>query len=101
MSTNVGDMSQAKRGRPAGLLLNHESVRFALGTRPQSWLASEAGISTAHLSEMLAGTKGATPEVAERIVKVLGAPKGMLFPESLEFRVAVRHFVASAVEAAA
>ena len=89
-----------RRGRPAGLLLNPDAARFALGTRSQSWLAATAELSTAHLSEMMAGTKGATPAIAERIAVALDVPVGMLFPELVQFSTTIRHFTAPKIEAA-
>ena len=93
--------AQTKRGRPAGLLLNPDAARFALGTRAQSWWANQSEISTAHLSEMMGGTKGATPEAAARLADALGVPLGMLFPELVQFTTTVRHFTAPKIADAA
>lgn len=89
-----------RRGRPAGLLINPEAVRHALDGRPQSWLATRAEVSTAHLSEMMCGAKGATPEVADRLAAALDVPAGMLFPELVQFSTTVRHFTAPKVDGA-
>lgn len=51
-------------------------------------------MSTAHLSEMIAGNKAATPELANRIADALGVKPGAIFPELVQFRTQVRHFVA-------
>lgn len=93
---------QPKRGRPAGFLLNPES-RYLLGARPQSWWAAAAGLSTAHLSEMLAGGKGATLDVAQRLANALDPelPIGLIFPELAQFRTTIRHFTAPMIEEAA
>lgn len=94
-------MATKQRGRPAGLLLNPDAARHALGARPQSWLAVEAELSTGHLSAMFAGTKACTPEVAQRLAGALGCPVGMLFPEVVQFTTMVRHFTAPKFEDAA
>ena len=102
MSPNVGDMSNtAKRGRPAGLLINPDAARHILGHRPQSWWATQAEVSTAHLSEMMKGTKGATPDAAERLAAALDVTPGVLFPELVQFSTTIRHFTAPRVEDAA
>jgi hypothetical protein len=57
---------------------------------------------------MLSGTKGATPEMAERLADALTTlakldepiDAAALFPELTQFRTAVRHFVAPTLEAA-
>lgn len=102
MSVTVGDMSDdsPKRGRPPGFLLNPEAAKYALDGRPQSWWATEAEASTAHISEMMAGRKAATPELAQRMADVLRVPVGMLFPELVQFTTQVRHFTAPKYEAA-
>lgn len=92
----------AKVGRPAGLLMNPCTARLLLGKRPQSQWAAEAGVSTAHLSEMVSGAKGATVDVARRLADALNDDPntlGALFPEYAEFRTTIRHFTASAVAA--
>lgn len=58
-------------------------------------------MSTAHLSSMLTGTKGVTPEVADRIATALDVPPGVLFPELVTFTTQVRHFTAPKFEDAA
>lgn len=92
-----------KRGRPAGLLANPDAFAEALDGRPQKWLADQCGMSVSHLSEMIAGSKGATPEMAERIAATFGPTKraGTLFPELAEFRTSVRVFTACGAKAAA
>jgi len=77
--------------------MNPKAALAILGDRPQSWWAIQAGVSQAHLSEMLSGTKGATPDVVDRLAGALAVDPGALFPELVEFRTQVRHFVASAV----
>ena len=65
-------------------------------------MADVAGISTAHLSAMLSGTKGATDEIVEKLTNALSQlsrngvtiTPGVLFPELVQFRTAVRHFAA-------
>lgn len=95
MSVNVADMTtKPKRGRPAGLLINPDAARHVLGDRPQSWWATQAGMSTAHLSEIIKGTKGAAPEVAQRLADAVGVSAGVIFPELVQFSTQVRHFVA-------
>lgn len=100
MLGTVPNMTTTKRGRPAGLLLNPDAARHALGSRPQSWLAVEAQLSTGHLSAMFAGSKACTTDVAERLARALGCPVGMLFPELAQFSTTIRHFTAPKVEAA-
>lgn len=103
MSAIVAAMTQNRVGRPSGLLMNPKAGAALLGRRPQSWLAKKAMVSPAHLSGLMAGTKGATPDVADRIAAALSEAHGYeidpaaLFPELCEFRTSVRHFVASAV----
>jgi transcriptional regulator with XRE-family HTH domain len=86
------------RGRRPGLLINPDSVQFALGDRPQTWLAAAAQSSPAHLSEILCGKKAVTEEVAGRLAAALECPVGMLFPELVQFRTQVRHFTAPKYE---
>lgn len=92
-----------KRGRPVGLLANPDAFADLLDGRSQKWLAEAAGMSPSHLNEMLAGSKGATPELAHRIAAVFGPSKraGTLFPELAEFRAEVRVFTASGLADAA
>jgi len=85
-------------GRPPGLLLNHVAAKHFLDGRPQSWLSGESGVSTAHLSEMMKGTKAATRDVADKIATTLDISAAILFPELVEFRVQVRHFTAPSVD---
>lgn len=99
MSANVGDMQ--KRGRPAGLLINPDAARHVLSGRPQSWWATEAEVSTAHLSEMMKGAKGVAPDVAERLAAAVNVAPGVLFPELVEFRTEVRVFTAGRINEAA
>lgn len=92
-----------RRGRPAGLTINPDAVADALkdlGDKSQAWLARGAGLSPSHLAEMLAGSKGVTEEVAERIATVLDKRVGTLFPQRVAFRISVREFTASSVSAA-
>lgn len=89
-----------RRGRPSGYSINPDAWADHIGTHSQAAVAREAGLSPAHLSEMLAGTKGATPEVAERLALHLGCRPGTLFPQLVEFRVQVKHFTISQLEAA-
>lgn len=77
--------------------MNPKAALAILGDRPQSWWAVQAGVSQAHLSEMLAGRKGADGEVVDRLAAALNCDPGAIFPELVEFRTQVRHFVASAV----
>ena len=90
-----------KRGRPAGLQANPDAFADVLAGRSQKWVADKAGVSVSHLSEMLGGTKGATPELAERLAEVLGCRVGTLFPQRAEFRTIVKVFTVSGVELAA
>jgi DNA-binding Xre family transcriptional regulator len=96
MSANVGDMT--KRGRPVGLLINPDAARYVLGKRPQSWLATVAEISTAHLSAVFSGSKGVTREVADRLCAALDCEPGVIFPELVQFRTEVRIFTAPSVD---
>lgn len=89
-----------RRGRPSGLAINPDAWADNIGTRSQAAVGKAAGLSPAHLSEMLAGTKGATPEVAARLAEQLGCRAGTLFPQLVEFRVQVKHFTISQLEAA-
>lgn len=90
-------MSNTRRGRPAGLLINPDAAEALLGSRSQASWAASAAVSTAHLSEILAGRKGATPEMAARLAEALGVKQGAIFPELVQFRTEIRHFVAPAV----
>ena len=99
MSVNVGHMPNKtpKLGRPPGLLINPDAARYVLAGRSQTWLAEAWGRSTAFVSEVFAGSKGVTPEVAQQLAEAMGCPIGVLFPETVEFRTQVRHFVAPSV----
>lgn len=90
-----------RRGRPAGLLLNPVAARHFLGRRPQLWLSEAAGVSTAQLSGMFSGAKGATRETADKIADALGVQVEILFPELVEFTTTIRHFTAPKVDEAA
>jgi hypothetical protein len=90
--------NQAPRGRPAGLLLNPAALRHLLGDRTQLWLAGQADMSTAQLSGMIAGTKGATQAKVEAIAAALGCEPGVLFPELVQFHTTIRHFTAPKVD---
>jgi transcriptional regulator with XRE-family HTH domain len=89
-----------KRGRRPGLLANPDAFADSLDGRSQRWVANEAGMSVSHLSELLSGSKGATPELAERLAAVLKARPGTLFPQLVQFRTEVKVFTASGAEAA-
>lgn len=99
--------AMSRRGRPAGLLANPDAASLALSERPatpaakQVDVARRLGLSTAHLSEVLAGRKGIARDDAQRLADELGLPVGALFPELATFRVEVRRFVATAAEAVA
>ena len=84
-----------RRGRPAGLQANPDAFADSLNGNSQRWLATQAGVSVSHLSEMLAGSKGATVEVAEKLAATLGCRPGTLFPELAKFRTAVKVFTTS------
>lgn len=90
----------AKRGRPAGLLINPDAARYILGTRPQSGWAKDAGVAPGNLSEILTGQKGVSIDVADRLAGALDVPVGVLFPEVVKFTTAVRHFTAPRAVAA-
>lgn len=79
-----------RAGRPQGLLINPDAAHQLLGDRPQAWLAAEAGVSPAHLSDLLSGNKRASSELADRIADALGAnTTGVVFPERVGFAVSV------------
>jgi hypothetical protein len=64
-------------GRPAGLLLNPVAVDHLLGEdRPRAWLVTQARVSHRVLSQLMTGNR-------------------VIFPELVEFTVAVRVFTAS------
>lgn len=95
MSPTVGDMpAKPRRGAPAGLLLNPVAARHHLGKRPQTWLAAEAGVSTALLSTLMSGGRGASRETAHSLAAALEVPVELLFPELVEFSTTIRHFTA-------
>ncbi len=88
-----------RKGRPAGLLLNPVAANHLLGAdRPQAWLADVAGVTAPVLSELMAGQRGATRAVADRIAAALHCEPGVIFPELVGFKVAVRVFEASGAE---
>jgi len=88
-----------RKGRPAGLLLNPVAVNHLLGPdKPQAALAAGARITAPVLSELLAGQRGATRAVADRIAAALDCPTGVIFPELVGFTVAVRYFTTSGAE---
>jgi lambda repressor-like predicted transcriptional regulator len=79
----------AKRGRPSGLLINPDAAHHMLKGRPQAWLAEQAGVSTAHLSDVLQGAKRAGDELADRLADALECEPGVIFPERAGFQVTV------------
>lgn len=88
-------------------MINPASFHYAANGTSQSRVAQAGDLSPAHLSEMLAGTKGATLDVAERLAAALTelqpddrepVPAEMLFPELVRHRVLVRHFVAPLID---
>lgn len=85
-------MTDKRRGRPAGYIINPDAIEDLLGDRSRAAIARDCEVSPAHFSEMLAGTKGATEDVALRIAAVLGVRPGHLFPQLAKFRVQVRQF---------
>jgi hypothetical protein len=91
-------MTAAKRGRPAGLLLNSLAVDHLLGDRPRAWLADAARITPPVLSELMAGQRGASRSIADRIAAALGCEPGVVFPELAQFTTAVRYFTVNGVE---
>lgn len=97
----LADMTRqtATKGRPVGLLINPEAARFVLADRSQSSWAKSAQVSTAHLSEILKGSKGVAADVADRLAVALEVPAGVIFPELVQFRTQVRHFEAPKVAA--
>lgn len=78
-----------RRGRPQGLLINPDATYHLLGSRSQAWLAAEAQVSPGHLSEILAGTKRASGDVADRLADALNASTSVIFPERVGFAVTV------------
>lgn len=88
-----------KRGRPSGLLLNSYAVEHLLGDRPQVALARQAKVASSVLSELMAGNRGASPAMANRIAAALDCHPAVVFPELATFTVAVRYFTASGVDA--
>lgn len=81
--------------------MNPDAARWVLGKRPQSWWATEAGISTAKLTYLLQGEQGCDRDKADRLAAAVGCPVGMLFPELANFTVRVRQFTAADVTEAA
>jgi DNA-binding Xre family transcriptional regulator len=91
-------MTEARGGRPAGLLLNHEAARHLLGDRSQRWLAEQAEMSEGNISAILTGSKGVTEAVAQRIAAALNCRPGVIFPELVGFSCQVRVFTHTGVE---
>jgi DNA-binding Xre family transcriptional regulator len=91
-------MSDAKGGRPAGLLLNHEAARHLLGDRSQRWLAEQAQMTEGNVSAMLAGTKGVENATAMRIAAALECAPGVIFPELVGFSCQVRVFTHTGID---
>jgi plasmid maintenance system antidote protein VapI len=91
-------MTDAKRGRPAGLLLNHEAARHLLGDHSQRWLAEQSGLTEANISAILTGAKGVTSDVADRIAVALDCQPGVIFPELVGFSCQVRVFTHNGVD---
>jgi hypothetical protein len=83
-----------RRGRPSGLIINPVAFAHLVGKQSHDAFAKANQLSASHLSEMLAGDKGATKEVAERISAALGVEPAVLFPELVAFRIQVRQFTA-------
>lgn len=83
-----------------GLLINPDAARYLLGDKPQSWWATTAKVAPGNLSEVLTGQKGVTEPVAYRLAAAVDVPVGVLFPELVQFRTAVRHFEAPKAVAA-
>ena len=83
------------------MLANPDAFADNLEGRPQRWLADQVGMSVSHLSEMIGGSKGATPDVANRCAEALKCRPGTLFPELAKFRSEVKVFVTSGVGEAA
>ena len=91
----LSDVS-SRRGRPAGYTLNPDAFADHVGDRSQASVAAAAGLSASHLSEMLAGNKGATSEITARLANSLSVRPGTLFPELVRFRLCEREFVVPA-----
>jgi hypothetical protein len=91
-----GNRASTKMGRPAGLLLNPVAVDHLLGEdRPRAWLVTQARVSHSVLSQLMTGNRGATTAMVDRLAAALDCPPGVIFPELVEFSVAVRVFTAS------
>lgn len=92
-------MTATKKGRPAGLLLNPYAANHLLGpNHPQAWLADGAGVSPPVLSELMAGQRGASRAVADRIAAYLNCHPAVIFPELAGFKTTVRVFEANGAE---
>jgi hypothetical protein len=95
----MAEGKRTKRGRPAGLLLNPVAVLHLLGPdNPQVGLAATARISAPVLSELMAGQRGASQAIADRIAAALGCPTGVIFPELVGYTATVRVFTASGAD---
>lgn len=93
--------TDTRRGRPSGLVINPAAFADHLGDRSQAAVCRATdGLSTAHLSEMLSGLKGATSEVAIRLAETMGCQPATLFPQLVEFKVQVKQFTVAALDAA-
>lgn len=92
-----------RKGRPSGYTLNPDAFMVMLAGRSQAAIAAAANLSASHLSEMLAGSKGATADVAHRLAAAVGQPDrpGALFPEMVQFRIEYRVFTVPEREGAA
>jgi hypothetical protein len=91
-------MGTGKGGRPAGLLLNPVALDHLLGERTRSSLAYEANIKASVLSEMVTGVRGVSSAAAAKIARALDCEPGVIFPELVGFRTAVRVFEANGAE---
>lgn len=87
-----------KQGRPPGLLGNPDAFADSLEGRPQRWLAEQAGMSVSHLSDIMNGHKGTTPEQARKLADILKKRPGTLFPQLAAFRVEARVFTVTGAE---
>lgn len=68
-----------------GLVANPYAFSALLGERSQYSVAKQAGISRSHLSEVIAGHKGANEDQARRIADAMDVPVEALFPELAGF----------------
>jgi CTP:molybdopterin cytidylyltransferase MocA len=85
----------ARRGRPAGLLLNPQAVLHLLGDRPQVELVAAARLIAPVLSELMSGQRGASLAIATRLAAALECEPGVIFPEMVGFTTTVRYFTAN------